>query len=65
MKGNTVTEPVASLQPDEHAADIGAMVAVVEQGDVPTAVAAVIERVQKIGERARPLGEFKSASGSV
>ena len=38
------------LQPDEHAPDVGAVVAVVEERDVP----ARTEAVEELGERAGP-----------
>ena len=38
------------LQPDEHAADVGAVVAVVEERDVP----ARTEAVEELGEGAGP-----------
>ena len=38
------------LQPDEHATDVGAVVAVVEERDVP----ARTEAVEELGERAGP-----------
>src|SRR5690242_6406160 len=42
---------VRHLEADEDAAEVGAVVAVVEQADVPAAA----ERVEELGEGARPL----------
>eukprot|EP00966_Prymnesium_polylepis_P263932 6097456-Prymnesium_polylepis.1 len=43
------------LQPHQDAPNVGAVVAVVEEGDVPAKVRAIVESVEEVGERARPL----------
>src|SRR5882672_10887002 len=48
---------VWNLEGREHTAEVGAMVAIVEQADVPAAA----ERVEKLEQRARSLGELKAA----
>mmetsp|Transcript_58476 Transcript_58476/g.155455 ORF Transcript_58476/g.155455 Transcript_58476/m.155455 type:complete len:266 (+) Transcript_58476:212-1009(+) len=48
------------LQPHQDAPNVGAVVAVVEEGDVPAKVRAIVESVEEVGERARPLRELET-----
>src|SRR6185503_14556945 len=52
---------VADFESGEHAAEVRAVIAVVEQADVPAAT----ELLEKLSQRAGPLREFKSAEPFV
>src|SRR5919109_4739618 len=52
---------VGHLEAREHAAEVGAVVAIMKQADVP----APAQCLEKLQERAGPLGEFKSAQPLV
>src|SRR5437867_1276551 len=54
-KGGQVV--LVDLEADEHAAEVGSVIAVVEEADVPPSG----ERVQKVRERAGTLGKFEPA----
>ena len=52
---------VRHLEPDQHAAEVGAVVAVVEQADVPASA----QRVEELRQRARALRELEAVEPLV
>ena len=58
---NSASLGVGHLESREHAAEVGAVVAVVEEADVPAAA----ERVEELEQRARPLRELEAAEPLV